>query len=265
MNAKFALTSPALSVPPLRTVSVPLPELPTRNMKDELTVEPGPSMTMSPVLPVLTPIYRLSALTTPPAVTFREPVPLAPTRMRPVLPVSVLSRIVPAPLTDTVALEPAASAMRAFSVVLRRPPFRLRATIWPAAVPISRLSAAVFAWVRVRTPPVTFVVPSVSCRALSEPPAASINVPADDLTRLLAPPVIAPPKVKLPVPEPVMVVVAATVAAGERTTLPAPPTAIDGLVPAHVSGLPASVTVQEALLTVRPLSWNGLAMSFVAV
>src|SRR5205823_5655135 len=100
---------------------------------------------------------------------------------------------------------------------------------------------------------------------LRVPPAANVSPPADVLIRSFDPPLTAPPRVSVAVPEPPTVVVAARVTAGLMAALPAPLTVTVGLEPSKLRPLPARVTVPVVLLNVSALRVNGLAMSFVAV
>src|SRR5438132_1533489 len=91
----------AATPPPLRMVSVPLPEAPTARAPLLVQVEPAPSTVTAPIEPEALPTKPAPLLTAPPLRMVSVPVPEAPTWRSP-----LLAQVEPTPSTVTAPIEP---------------------------------------------------------------------------------------------------------------------------------------------------------------
>ena len=78
-----------LTAPPLVTLSVPLPELPTTRLPLLLHVEPTPSTVATLVEPDEPAMLPLPLLTAPPPLTLSVPLPEIPTSIGPLVQVNL--------------------------------------------------------------------------------------------------------------------------------------------------------------------------------
>jgi len=167
-----------VTLPPPETVSVALPLLPTVRLLPTFNTEPEPATVAFPLDPVKSPmVVVLPAVTLPPEVTLKLPLPLAPTSRAP-----TMLTTEPLPLTETLPVLPASLAIKKSVPTLTLPPLvtlRLPTPLSPASISVDTFN----------------LVPEPSTDAL---PLAPATEPSITLFAVTLPPEV---RLRLPLPE----------------------------------------------------------------